>query len=101
MWVGKRPRFTANGVKTSMTFQATIGIKKPLAAASKITAKGNRIVLEDEDSGSYIENKVFGVRIPIHFENGIRVMEMQVSEPPFARPAKRVAFPAKLVIRLL
>ena len=61
----QRPRFTSNGVETSMTFRTTTGVKKPLAAASKITAKGNRIVLDDGNSDSYIENKASGVRIPI------------------------------------
>jgi len=83
----KRPHFVTNGVKTSMTFQATTGVKKPLAAASRIAAKGNRIVLEGEGSSSYIENKATGKRIPIKLENGIYMMEMQVSEPPFTRPA--------------
>ena len=52
----KRPRFTTNGVKTSMTFQATIGVKKSLAAASHIIAKGNRIILDDGNFDTYIEN---------------------------------------------
>ena len=60
----ERPHFTTNGIKTSMTFQCAIGVKKPLAAASNITAKGNRIVLDDANSESYIENKACGVEIP-------------------------------------
>ena len=83
----KRPRFTTNGIKTSMTFQATTGVKKPLAAASNITAKGNRIVLDDADSESYIENKASGVRVLIRLENGIYMSEIAVVEPPFTRPA--------------
>ena len=51
----KRPLFTTNGIKTSMTFQAC-GVTKPLAAVSSIIAKGDRIVLDDASSGSYIEN---------------------------------------------
>ena len=70
-----------------MTFQATTGIKKPLAAASKVTAKGNRIVLEGEGFDSYIENKKTGVKIPIHLENGVYMMEMIVAKP-FPRPAR-------------
>ncbi len=84
----KRPRFTTNGVETSMTFQATTVVKKPPAAASKIIAKGNRIVLDDANSDSYIENKASGVRNPIKLENGIYMMEMVVAEPRFQRPAK-------------
>ena len=85
----KRPRFTTNGVKTSMTFQATTGVRKPLAAASNATAKGNRIILDDANSESYIENKATGVRIPIKLENGIYMMEISVAEPPFTRPATK------------
>ena len=54
-----------------MAFQATTDVQKPLAAASRITAKGNRIVLEDAASESYIENKASGVRIPLKLERGI------------------------------
>ena len=70
-----------------MAFQATTEVKKPLAAASKITAKGNRIVLDDEGSDSYIEHKKTGTRIPLTMENGVYMMEMVVV-PPFQRPAK-------------
>ena len=62
-----------------MTFQATSHVRKPLAAASEITAKGNRIVLDDEDSVSYIENKATGTKIPLKIENGAYVMEVAVS----------------------
>ena len=75
----KRPRLKISGVTTSMTFQATSHVRKPLAAASKITAKGNRIVLDDEDSLSYIENKATGTRIPLKIENGVYVMEVTVT----------------------
>ena len=62
-----------------MTFQATSHVRKPLAAASKITAKGNRIVLGDEDSLSYIENKATSAKIPLKIENGVYVMEVAFS----------------------
>ena len=71
-----------------MAFQVTTRVKKPLAAASNIIAKGNRIVLGDANSDGYIENKASGVRIPIRLENGIYMMEMVFAEPPFPRPAK-------------
>ena len=61
-----------------MAFQATTEIQKPLAAASKIAAKGNRIVLEALGSDSYIENKQTGERIPHTIENGVYMMEMMV-----------------------
>ena len=69
-----------------MAFQATIDVQKPLAAASKIAAKGNRIVLDDAASESYIENKASGVRIPFKIENGVYMMEMTVV--PFQGQAK-------------
>ena len=71
-----------------MTFQVTTGVKKPLAAASEIIAKGHRIAPEDANSDSYIENKASGVRIPIKLENGMHMMEVVIAEPPFPRPAK-------------
>ena len=74
-----------------MTFQATTKVQKPLAAASRITAKGNRIVLDDASSESYIENKATGVKVPLQIMNGVYVMDMEVSSPaaPFQGPAKK------------
>jgi hypothetical protein len=73
-----RPCFKSAGIGGSMAFQATTDVQKPLAAASKIAAKGNRIVLDDADSESYIENKKTGKRIPLVIENGVYMMEMLV-----------------------
>ena len=69
-----------------MAFQATTEVQKPLAAASKIAAKGNRIVLEAEGQDSYIEHKQSGKRIPLAIENGVYMMEMLVV--PFQGPTK-------------
>ena len=81
-----------------MAFQATTHVKKPLAAASKTTAKGNRIVLDDGNSLSYIENNATGTKIPIEIANGVYVMEVAIepvapsafspNETPFRRRAK-------------
>jgi len=81
-----RPCSKSSGIGGSMAFQATTDVQKPLAAASKITAKGNRIVLEDASSESYIENKASGVRIPLKIDNGVYMMEMTVV--PFQGQAK-------------
>ena len=81
-----RPNFKSSGVGCSMAFQATTDVQKPLAAASKITAKGNRIVLDAEGQDSYIENKQSGKRIPLAIENGVYMMEMEVV--PFQGPTK-------------
>ena len=87
----KQPHFTTHGIKSSMTFQATTKVQKPLAAASRITAKGNRIVLDDASSESYIENKATGARVPLEIINGVYTMEMEVSKPaaPFQRQAQK------------
>ena len=69
-----------------MTFQATTDVTKPLAAASQIAAKGNRIVLDGAGSDSYIEHKASGVRTPLTIENGVYMMEMSVV--PFQGQAK-------------
>jgi hypothetical protein len=81
----KRPRFTSSGVLCSMAFQATTDVKKPLAAASKVASKGNRIILDEEGCDSYVENKKTGKRIPLTLENGVYMMEMLIQ--PFTRPA--------------
>ena len=86
----KRPQFRTNGAHTQMAFLATTHVRKPLAAALKITAKGNRIALDGSDSSSYIENKEIGVEIPLKIESGVYVMEVAV-EPkptPFQTPAR-------------
>ena len=71
-----------------MTFQATTKVQKPLAAATRITEKGNRIVLDGSDSESYIQNLRTGKKIPLSIENGVYMMEMLI-KPPFQRPAKK------------
>ena len=83
----KRPHSTTNGIKTSMTFQAC-GATKPLAAPSSIIAKRDRIVLDDANSDSYIENKAIGLKIPIQLQNGIYMLEIAVAQPPFLGQAK-------------
>ena len=93
----KRPHFRTNVIQPAMTFHATTHIKKPLAAASRITAKGTRIILDDEDSLSYIENKAASTKMSLRMENGTYVMGVAVepktssahspSEAPFRRQA--------------
>ena len=86
----KRPQFRTNGIHTQMAFPSNTHVKKPLAAASKITAKGDRIVLDGPDSISCIENKATGVKIPLQIANGVYIMEVAV-EPkaaPFQRQAR-------------
>ena len=86
----KRPRSFTNGIQSPMTFQARTHIRKPSAAASGITAKGNRIVLGDSSNASYIENKATGVKVPLQLINGVYTMEMDVATPaPFPRQAQK------------
>ena len=73
----KRPQFKCGGVDAWMAFQCT-KVQKPLAAASKIAEKGNRIVLDDANSESYILHKASGKKIPLTIENGVYMMEMRV-----------------------
>ena len=72
-----------------MTFQATTKVQKPLAAATRITEKSNRIVLDDIDSESYIQNKETGKKIPLNMENGVYTVEMITKPTPFQRQAKK------------
>ena len=84
---GKRPRFETNGVDAWMTFQATTKVQKCLAAATRITEKGNRIVLDGAGSESYIQNKQTGKKIPLTIENGVYMMQMLVKPVPFSGQA--------------
>ena len=85
----KRPQFRTNGVNTPMTFQATTGIKKPLAAASRITSRRGRVILEEEGCDIYIEHKKTGVKVPIYLKNGVYMMKIKrTKSQPFTRPAQ-------------
>ena len=75
-------------MKVAHTLQAVTGIRKPLAAASRVTAKGKGVVLDDEGCDSFIENKATGKKIPLYLVNGIYEMEVEMQQPPFTGPAK-------------
>ena len=92
----KIPHFSSNGNNCHMAFQATTAVKKPLAAATRVTEKGNGIWLDEEGCESYVLNKKTGVKIPLFIENGIYMMEMLVQKPathqskaPFQGQVKR------------
>ena len=86
----KRPEFKTNGVDAWMAFQATTKVQKPLAAATRITEKGNGIWLDEEGCDSYILNKKTGTKIPLSIENGIYMMQMLVkTAAPFQGQVKR------------
>ena len=84
----KRPCFATNGVDAWMTFQATTKVQKPLAAATRITEKGNRIVLDGAGSENYIQNKKTGKNIPLSLENGVYMMQILVKPAPLQGQAK-------------
>jgi len=72
-----------------MTLQATTEVQEPLAAATRITEKGNRIVLDGAGSESYIQNKQTGQKIPLSIENGVYMMQMLVKPAaPFQGQAR-------------
>lgn len=87
----KRVKFKAGGTIGAMGFQGISELSKPLASATRIVPKGNRIVMGDGDSN--IQSKKSGVRIPIYAKNGVRFMTVEflvedtesAAEPLFRR----------------
>lgn len=70
----KKVKFkTKDGNISSITFQAT-GVRKPLAAVSRIVEKGNKVVFSP--SGSYIQNLATGKKVEIEQEKGTYVMNV-------------------------
>ena len=84
----KRPEFKTNGIDAWMTFQAATKVQRPLAAATRITEKGNRVLLDGAGSESYIQNKQTGKNIPLSIENGVYMMQMLAKPAPFQGQAK-------------
>ena len=62
----------------STNFQAINELTKPLASAARTAAKDNTIVMRGPTKSSYIENDAIGVRIPLHIENGLYVMSVDL-----------------------
>ena len=90
----KQIKFKTGSQIASMNFQAINELSKPLASAAKIAAKDNTIVMRGPTKSSYIENDSTGVRIPIHIENGVYAMSVDLlventadQSEPFGRPA--------------
>ena len=87
-------KFKIGSQIASMNFQAINELTKPLASAARIAAKDNTIVMREPTTSSYIENDAIGLRIPIHIENGVYVMSVDLlventadKDAPFRRPA--------------
>ena len=79
------------GPINSMNFQCT-NVRKPLASVSRIVAKGNRVVFDNDES--YIENKRTGKKVKLELEGGTYVMNVELldmtgqdpNESGFIRP---------------
>jgi hypothetical protein len=70
----KKAKFkTKDGNIRSIAFRAT-GVRKPLAAVSRIVEKGNKVVFSP--SGSYIQNLANGKKVEIEQEKGTYVMNV-------------------------
>lgn len=71
----RRIKFKSDSKLGRLSFQAIDELKTPLASAAKIANKCNVIVLNGDDSESYIFNKVSKQKIPIYQESGVYVMD--------------------------
>ena len=76
-----------DGLNSSNTFQVT-KVKKPLAAVSKITEKGNWVCFGPSEA--YIENVATGKRTNLELLNGTYSQDVEYfDEPGFTRPDRR------------
>ena len=64
---------TSTGSLCAMNFQVC-DVTKPLGSVSKICAKGNRVVFDDDFP--YIESKSSGERLPLQQRNGVYVLDV-------------------------
>jgi len=53
-------------------------VQRPLAAASKVVGKGNRVVMED--GGGRIENVASGERIQLRLDRGVYVFDVKLAD---------------------
>ncbi len=72
--------YTREGHEIKITLQM-VGVTKPLLAVRKICAAGNRVVFDDEEPGSYIEDKASGARTAISKEDGSYAVWVWVRVP--------------------
>ena len=73
-----------------MTFQIA-EVNKILASVSRIVEGGNRVVFDNPQIGSYIENKTNGNRTYLRQANGVYYMDVWVSPETvegFQRPGQ-------------
>ena len=78
---------TKDGLNSSITFQVT-KVKKPLAAVSKITEKGNWVCFGPNEA--YIQNVATGKRTELELHNGTYSLDVEyLGGPGFTRPDSR------------
>ena len=78
---------TKEGPNSSITFQVT-KVKKPVAAVSKITEKGNWVCFGPSEA--YIENVATGKRTNLELNNGTYSLDVEyLNEPGFTRLDRR------------
>ena len=62
---------------TSIRFNVA-NVQRPLAAASKVVEKGNRVVMEP--GGGFIENIASGERIQLRIDRGVYVFDVKLGD---------------------
>jgi len=62
---------------TSIRFNVA-NVQRPLAAASKVVGKGNRVVMEP--GGGHIENVASGERIQLRLDRGVYVFDVKLAD---------------------
>ena len=78
---------TKDGLNSSIVFQVT-KVKKPLAAVSKITEKGNWVCFGPNEA--YIQNVAAGKRTELELHNGTYSLDVEyLGGPDFTRPDSR------------
>ena len=58
-------------------------VNKALLSVSKVVKAGNRVVFDDDDEGSYIEDKQTGERMWMKKENGMYMLRLWVKRGAF------------------
>ena len=62
---------------TSFRFNVA-NVQRPLAAASKVVEKGNRVVMEP--GGGYIQNISTGEKIKLRIDRGVHVFDVRLND---------------------
>jgi len=71
---GEKTRWSG---KASIRFNVA-DVQRPLASASKVVSKGNRIVMED--NGSFIQSIATGEKIALRVERGVYVFDAKYED---------------------